>query len=187
MKEKTLTFFRVFDLAFFAPGTVLFLAMWGLGLLPLAHKTDLTTAEGAIALVASVAAIYVIGLSVHALVWEVLLPLLRFRTRAQRKEEQTSDWIPFPMRFRDSSQEEIILYFWYLRSTCWNVGIAIALSLLLWGVTELGWPSPGTIMAVCGMTSAALLIALGRRYDLNQSRTFDLLKEKDSSTEQDQQ
>ncbi len=180
MTEKTLSFFRVFDLAFFAPGTVLFLTFWNLGLLPLEIKSNLATAEGAIAVISSVAAIYVIGLSVHALVWVVFLPLLRFR----KNELLEPDWIPFPMKFRDyATQNEIILYFWYLRSTCWNLGVSIALSLLLWLVVRLGI-SLECLMVVCGIVSSGLLIYLGRDYDLNERRSFDLLRNNDGSSKQ---
>lgn len=175
MTEKTLTFFRVFDLAFFAPGTVLFLAIWKLGLLPLTLKAELKTAEGAVAVIASIATIYILGLSVHALVWGVFLPLFRFRTEAQREEARTADWIPFPMRFGEPTQEEIILYFWYLRSTCWNVGTAIVLALLLWLVSRLA--SGEIIIVALGIAEAVLLIRIGRRYDLTESRTFSLRKE----------
>lgn len=77
--EKSLSFFRVFDIAFFAPGILLFAAIWYRFFreFPFADIGDSTPRAIAVMTV-SLAFIYLLGLLCHALqrairaIWELL-------------------------------------------------------------------------------------------------------------------
>ena len=129
--EKSLSFFRVFDIAFFAPGILLFAAIWyhfspeiAVANISIGEIKD--NAPLAIAVMTvSVALIYLFGLLCHALqrvLWEFV-----FRRFCPTPPTHKS-WFQALDR---AACEELALYFWYMRATCWNLAIAVSLSSFL--------------------------------------------------------
>ena len=135
--DRTLTFFRVFDLAFFAPGvllagTCLFLSRQFLVDL----NVSLSQSGGILLVLGGIGAIYSAGLMTHSITWAALRiarRLLRLVRGIWPKAEHDTepDWPPWPLLFEDSLRDELILYFWYLRATCWNLASAVVLSTFL--------------------------------------------------------
>lgn len=153
--EKVLSFFRVFDLAFFAPGAVL---LWGLhstGWLgdvdPLKTNAAVTTVEGLTAILLTIGFIYVLGLLAHG-VQSLLNPLPRARSRVQGTE---LSWF---QHLKDETRADLAMYFWYMRATCWNLCVAaIAVAALL--AVKSCW------YAVVPAAAVFLLGWLGNEYD----------------------
>lgn len=125
--EKTLTFFRVFDLAFFAPGTLLIAC----GYMFFGDPSDLTielgVAQITIAILGFVAAAFCVGLVVHSATWCLRSLIIKLFTRPDAGSPRK----PLPMRLAGAPHPELILYFWYLRATCWNVAFSLFIALLL--------------------------------------------------------
>lgn len=133
--DKALTFFRVFDLAFFAPGTILLVVGWYLWAPESVRPTQPSAVENLITFLAFIAAAFFIGLVIHAVVWTVFKPILVNERSGSPDEDQngaeSAGWIPFPNHFDGNTRIDLILYFWYLRATCWNGAFALGISALL--------------------------------------------------------
>lgn len=177
--EKSLTFFKVFDLAFFAPGVVIALTLaWvfreHLGGLDVA----ITKASGVLAVVLAIGGIYAVGLAIFSAMWWIF----RGKARAGPEEAERvgpSGWPRFPLLFDGAVQDELILYFWYLRATCFGVAAAFVLSaLILLGDSLYGFLLGGSrsslpfgltaglilVLAVEGLAAWAL-VRQGQRFD----------------------
>lgn len=144
--DKGLYFFKVFDLSFFAPGLVIALTLTWVWEAPLvAIKAPINTAAGIIALIAAIGAIYVLGLSVFSIMWDIYrkksryLPPKDSNTKTESgnpssestKTNESQEWPPFPVLFKGPLRDELILYFWYLRATCLGLAFAFLVSFFL--------------------------------------------------------
>jgi hypothetical protein len=119
--DKAATFFRVFDVAFFAPGVVLFAALLRAGYIPdTVLKINLSTIEGILIIVQAVAGVYILGLICHA-IQRIIKTLCKLLPASDK-----SSWYT---RLTSNSSYELVTYFWYLRATCWNLAIALAIAL----------------------------------------------------------
>ncbi|MCB1037026.1 MAG: hypothetical protein KDD47_24580 [Acidobacteria bacterium] len=128
--EQGLTFFKVFDLAFFAPGVVIALTLaWVFQDRLEGFDAQITQAKGILAVVLVIGGIYVVGLVLFSVMWFL------FRSGSRQgpdKIESVGDsgWPRFPLLFEKGNREELILYFWYLRATCYGVALALVVSAL---------------------------------------------------------
>jgi FtsH-binding integral membrane protein len=139
--DNSLSFFRVFDLAFFAPGMLLFGAMWYSGCFPidpLSSHDD--TVHGILTGAFAVVSIYVLGLICHGIqrlvLWFIRLILNLFILIKNRRSTTPNNTEPTPPPWfakltKDSPRIELSLYFWYMRSTCWNLVVAIVLAVII--------------------------------------------------------
>ena len=169
--QTSLSFFKIFDLAFFAPGLLIAIH---LGILNFAELKSLSfdlssTAGTIIAVIAGIGIVYALGLANFALS-RVFLHLFLNRIPSLRRGLQQG-WRPFPMRFEGSTRDDLLLYFWYLRSTTLALGVAFLVSAVYLKINT-GFTS------CWGMTLGELLCAgflffLSRDYKENLDRSFD--------------
>ncbi len=172
--DKALSFFRVFDLAFFAPGVVVALALWHCDWLPaefvVAARQGITTGTGLMAVLAGVAMTFILGLLCHAILRLVgcvvdkccpnllgPLKLKKSSDASQSAPESASKRWYFSLP--ETARTDLALYFWYLRSTCWNLAAAIPIAIgFIW--SEL--PDWRVFVAAVFVAS---LVYQGRDYD----------------------
>src|SRR5262245_22986754 len=124
--DKTATFFRVFDIAFFAPGAVLFAALLRAQYIPKAAVSqELKTIRDILQIVLLVAGVYVLGLICHAVqrgiktIWRLL-----------SNNSTAASWYT---RLQSDHVYELATYFWYMRATCWNLAVALLAALSIEG------------------------------------------------------
>jgi hypothetical protein len=157
--SRTLSFFRVFDLAFFAPGFVQVSTFLWLQRKSLAQiNVELTSFFGFVAVIFLLASVFVVGLMIHSLTWFIRGVFTKaFPEQLLHRTKRDS---AFPSRFSQPIAEDLILYFWYLRSTCWNLSTALILALgfLFW---QESLPPSVVVGLIFG---AALLWMQGRDY-----------------------
>jgi len=149
--KSSLSFFRVFDIAFFAPGLVL---VWALGkTFGFPQSRGLTTAGGAVDLVFFLGFVYVLGLAAHA-----VARIVKFIVKVlSAVEVKAVPWYARP-GVCPSDELSIPLYFWYLRATCWNLAVALAFS----AIVLCGWGPDGSgKLALALAILGALLFLLG--------------------------
>jgi hypothetical protein len=153
--EKSLSFFRVFDIAFFAPGILLFAAIW-YRFFPEISIADIekSTPRAIAVMTVSLAFIYLLGLLCHGFqraIWELV-------SRPASVTKQA--WFDGLDR---AAREELALYFWYMRATCWNLAVAVITSSFL-------FPScfPGIIL-LGSLVSVALML-LGADFNRSMHR-----------------
>lgn len=172
--DHALTFFRVFDLAFFAPGTVIVatcLWIWSDDLFD-ATEVDLATPAGILGVLLGIGAIYSAGLVTHSLTWRVRRVLQRKGEGPEEVSIESAGWPPLPLYFGDALRDDLILYFWYLRATCWNVATALLISAIL--VTFDQWELNCTV-GLCWLGAFSLctfLVIQGRGYDAQVNRSL---------------
>lgn len=123
-------FFRVFDIAFFAPGALLAVMFWRTGFLEAAgiNESMVTKFGDWAAIGLALVLAYVLGLICHG--WQRLTT--EWVWRCLPKSEATGPtWYD---EMPKSKCQELALYSWYLRATVWNMAVAIVISL---GLTKL--------------------------------------------------
>jgi len=124
--DKALSFFRLFDLAFFVPGAVVF-AAFVYGYVCSASSDvfsfDLTELFGIGAILGSLGAIYLIGMFLHGL--QRLLYGRKSIGRLFAGARASAGANPWYWHLERGRREELVLYFWYLRATCWNTALAV--------------------------------------------------------------
>lgn len=155
--EKALSFFRVFDLAFFVPGAVLYWALhsfgpsWFAAMDPLATKLEIGTVQGIFGVVVAIGLVYFLGLLTHAV--QRLIDLLIW---VSRKETQANiaDEPAWYTKLENSPRAELAFYFWYMRATCWNSAVAAALICWIGIATNNFW-------LLLSVLPGALLVFLG--------------------------
>jgi hypothetical protein len=148
--DKPLSFFRVFDIAFFAPGMLLFGALWHAGYLPVngfAQGQD--TVHGVLSAAYAIVLIYLLGLICHGIQRGVLW---LFRSRKGSKDPS---W--YANLQANNPRHEFAIYFWYMRATCWNIAVALIPCAFLFRQYPLGVLVDGIIVLI--------LIALGCDFD----------------------
>lgn len=127
--EKSLSFFRVFDVAFFVPGVLLFGALWHAGFL-LAHclPGEATTAHQTLTVVLAIVLIYALGLLCHA-IQRRLLSVKCIEQWLTRLPDPANPEPWFANLRANDPRHDLALYFWYMRATCWNLAVAIVLAV----------------------------------------------------------
>jgi len=176
--QKTLSFFRVFDIAFFAPGIVLFGAIW-YGHIAKCHfasqwKDD--TVNTVISIMLVIAFIYVLGLLCHSI--QRLMQYSLKRTHNNRSNDAASSYSPWFMGLEGSTLHEFATYFWYLRSTCWNLAIAVFVAAIIsWEGLTAYWNGLTVILAVFIVSTAFLLLG----FDFEKSMLKAMEKSKDTA------
>ena len=182
--DRSLNFFRTFDLAFFAPGTIVFSTFWlGGKLAPLQGKVpdNLGTAGGVFTVLLTIAAIFVAGLCVHLVqrslryVGKLLAMaqlchgwLKTFETSLQRRltaRGKVAGNSPLDKLDRHA-QQDMLLYFWYLTSTCYNLAIAVLFAALMLDETVL-------VSHLLAWVVAVMLFALGLTFSF-KARSIQL-------------
>jgi len=162
--KNALSLFRIFDIGFFLPGAVVLAALyhaWGVsGIGQLPDFLPLSTSGGLIQALLTLGAIYVLGLLIHA-TQRVLFPLIFPRLKPQPKSQ------PWYCNLAEEQREDLVLYFWYLRATCWNLAVAIPISCLLIGAGYLQktWQYTFCALGILSVPiSFYLLFFLGRDF-----------------------
>ena len=137
--EKSLSFFRIFDLAFFLPG---FLLLWPgrialtLAALQPAEAKLSPEVDEVLRIASLLATSYILGMLTHALVrWPgrlvVALGQWLLSTKGLRWLARFADWDPRTLRASwlqkaDSEQRRDLRgYFWYTKAACHNTGLAL--------------------------------------------------------------
>ena len=123
-------FFRIFDIAFLAPGIVLLCALAAAGV-PL--DTTLAGTSGTLAAVVRgiwlLTAAYTLGLAIHGLTrligWVIDK---KCRKTEENGKEPATKWYSPGSPLVSAGDHTIPLYFWYLRATCWNLAAAVVLT-----------------------------------------------------------
>lgn len=165
--EKNLAFFRLFDVAFFIPGALFFAALWIRGWLKWIVPADADGPSGPVfAVVIAIIGSYMLGLFVHGvqrmvtrLVHVVLGPNNRKHITQLLVGNYGTAWY---RNLSDDQRHELTTYFWYLRATCRNAAVALALSGFALYVND----GPLNVMRAAWLFAvAAVLIALGMEYD----------------------
>lgn len=159
--DKASLFFRVFDIAFFAPGTVLFLALRQARWLPDGGlDKPLGTAGGTLAVLFAIATIYGLGLICHG-VQRWIEPYLQ-RLFGTAPTGPTKSW--YETQNAVSPRQELAFYFWYLRATCWNLSVALLLTLCILAFPLEQPPAPGLLRVVGTLAGIVVLARLGHDF-----------------------
>ncbi len=167
--DRSLSFFRVFDLAMFLPGLIL---LWLLAqssalgvIVSFAKETEVATVAGVIELVTVIALTYGLGLLVHSLQRSSMTWLLK-KVGLLERSEATSSWCT---RLADGPAAELATYFWYMRATCLNLSLALLIAAV---ALTIGHPVIGDasgpvprVAVISAVAAALLLMAQGRSYD----------------------
>lgn len=164
--ERSLTFFRAFDLAFFAPGTAL-LAATAYLMFPAAFsgQSDLGTTEAVIGVIAFIAATFVTGLVLHSFVWLIRKLLIKPITKRSQDASKSPRSSLLLKLLKDGARADLLLYFWYLRATCWNLALVVLI------VTPLAWcahervPLPKVAIVLLGLLLFVVLACQGSDFD----------------------
>lgn len=185
---KVLSFFRVFDLAFFAPGALLLVTIvWPYKerIMEQEKLVNMVTSLGGALVVGgfAVAVAFSLGLFVGAIAR--VLPLVDVGRVAYRRihrwhsnygerhelkhPEFKGAWF---QKLQPGPRIDLALYFWYMRSTCANLAIAIFIEpLLLLYIYDCPCPlrrwAPG--IAVCIVAAILLMIQAGEYDDAMRS------------------
>jgi len=167
------SFFRLFDIAFFAPGTLLFLALYVAEVLPRNPPSGekLTTSESIVSLLVAMALIYLLGLLTHGVQSRIVWPLGRRWKKEGPKEGAEGQGAPgerepaWFQRLSAEPRENLSLYFWYMRATCRNLAVALpAAALLLFAGDSPGRSTKALLLGIA-VLGAVLLVQLSREYD----------------------
>ena len=183
--NRTLSFFRVFDLAFFAPGGLFLAGLWVLGLFPpthvMAQSQSLTDATGLIFAIVTLGLIYVSGLVIHGIQRVLSAPIWRLLQMHGWVEQSPAHGVSsvddaiWYQRLSFERREDLSLYFWYLRATCWNLAVTI-LALAGLTVTLLRFdaerarflqearPSHVCLLVIGGLLAFTALLVAGKEY-----------------------
>lgn len=183
-------FFRVFDVSFFIPGAIVLIStLFRLGLLQ-DMAGDSTSTISAITLgITFLISAFVIGLAIHGLGRMVITICrwdcsVRFRRwcsgvgvwfRCCLASKKRSRWFTS----LDGQSAELAIYFWYIRTTCVNtsVGLAIAFFILFWGSDKVAielkmWhasyslvPLSFSIVSVAWILAAVVIFSLSGEYE----------------------
>jgi len=160
-----LSFFRVFDLAFFLPGGLLCATFSQTELWPYANAwpAKLESVGGACYLVGAVGGAFVSGLFVHV-IQRKLAELAIVKRLVERPASQNA-WYD---NLSTTARGELALYFWYLRAVALNMSVAslivgmaaaflkgrsgapFALMFDAWFVTDLACLAAAVLFALLG-------------------------------------
>ena len=172
--EAATSLFRVFDIAFFLPGAVLFLDLWLLGLIrdcqDRSLRGNVVDALGALVLV------YALGLLAHGCARGVreLNQEIRNKNEPTRAGADTTKatgkerWQnPAWYRALDATgRDRLLCYFWYLRGVCWN--LAVTGPFTGYAVADYrmhGDVSMRVLSILSGTIAAAVLVWLGSDFE----------------------
>lgn len=150
--EQSLAFFKVFDLAFFAPGSVIIVHLAALFHQKLSFlEAPLSTAGGILAVISGIAMIYVVGAANFSLTWAAFS---KFRGSSLCKSlyslfpERSDNLPPIAQRFQENTRDELLLYFWYLRGTFMALSCSLVISAFMTII--------GKILSKSGVVSSSL-------------------------------
>ena len=115
-------FFRVFDIAFFAPGLVILVPLWRWWDLDLGRGGSASVLDAAVGAALWFLVAYGVGLVVQGLSRIVLA----FTGKALPDPDDDPIWLS---TLTLAKREELLLYFWYMRATCLNVAIATPIAV----------------------------------------------------------
>lgn len=164
--ESGMTFFRVFDIAFFAPGTLLAgVCLWRWKDTVPGLASPLNSTEGVLLVFSAISLVYTLGLVVHSISWQIYQLL--------NKKEKT----PLLSLIDSSALSQMVLYMWYLRATCWNLSLAIVIStcILYFDDATKSWIWMHWVGAAC---IALALLLQGISYDGGVKRNRKKLEER---------
>jgi|GEM_PF-2216841 len=164
--DKLTSLFRVFDVAFFAPGTVILLALWRKGhLSSVDFKTSLSTVEGLMSSVILVTLAYVIGLLCHGLqriIYKITRWLVSMVPKTRPESRPRNSWY---RQLQTTSRAELAHYFWYMRSTCWNLALAAIVSAYLVGHSSTNSSGQNPKLLIPVAVLVAVLVFSGIEFD----------------------
>ena len=150
--DNAKSLFRVFDLAFFAPGGVLLVAAWQAGLITSdTIRTDGTDGyQTVIAVLAGLLGAFVAGALCHA-VARGINEFFRWRNGATAK----ASW--YRADLKHEQQYELAHYFWYMRATFANLAVALPAAAILYGCGTGRW---GWLWLAAAVAAAFVLLSL---------------------------
>lgn len=135
--ETSFHFFRLFDLAFFAPGATVCGALWLEGFITRSRlrldEINGEASQGAAMLLGAVLACYLVGLTCHG-VQQLLRSAIPQLTELIWSTPKSTPPPPLKYWFSELGPEacrELALYFWYKRTTCWNMAVAVFVAAAL--------------------------------------------------------
>ncbi|MEZ4469919.1 MAG: hypothetical protein R3F60_03750 [bacterium] len=161
-------FFRVFDIAFFAPGLVILVPLWRWWDLDLGRGGSASVLDAAVGAALWFRVAYGVGMVVQGLSRIVLA----FTGKALPDPDDAPIWLSV---LTLAKREELLLYFWYMRATCLNVAIATPIAVGLWLAVryEAAFGQEG-LGALGALGSAFVLWNLGRSFERSWRRARDL-------------
>ncbi|MGH8657202.1 MAG: hypothetical protein ACREV4_01575 [Gammaproteobacteria bacterium] len=160
--EKSLSFFRVFDVAFFVPGVLLFGAFWHAGfLLAQCLPGEANTAHQTLTVVLAIVLIYALGLLCHGIQRGLLSVKCIKQWLARLPGPPNPDPWFANLRANDP-RHDLALYFWYMRATCWNLAVAIVPGAMIYYGE---WDGGTWVAFFIGVLIAWGLCFLGRDFD----------------------
>ena len=160
-------FFRIFDIAFFAPGLVVLVPLWRWWDLDLGRGAEPNVLDAAVGAALWFLVAYGVGLVVQAMSRYVLA----FVGKQQPDPNDAPIWL---VALSPEKREELLLYFWYMRATCLNLAIATPIAVGLWLVKRYGAPWEENLGAVGALISAWLLWRLSRSFEASWRRARTL-------------
>lgn len=160
-----MAFFRVFDLAFFAPGGLLVCALAMSGWLP-ARVTDGTSSQ-VFAVIGAIVSTYVLGVWCHG-VQSSIMKVVKIERRHVAAETTSQPWYS---ELEKPALDELAHYFWYLRATCRNLAVASLLAGLIIAAsnTHAATQLFGGLVTACG---PVFFCMLGNDYERGLRRAI---------------
>ncbi|HXU02883.1 MAG TPA: hypothetical protein VN903_18080 [Polyangia bacterium] len=178
MQSSPTSFFRVFDLAFFLPGTVvvgtLAQTRWGASLVD--GEIKLESLNGIATGIGLLVAVYLSGLMAHGLsdlIFKRLQPMADGSTDKKWYHTLTPD-----------KREDLALYFWYMRATCRNLVLALVVSAIVWSVgftKQLTEGKPVAMRWVAAVVTLLLCAVVSFLAAKNYDRALKLATQTDAS------
>lgn len=153
------TFFRVFDLAFFAPGLVVLVPLWRWWDLELGRANSTNVLDAAVGAALWFLVAYGIGLVIQGLSRVVL----HRSGPAKPADDEGPIWLSV---LSPGKREDMLLYFWYMRATCFNIALATPIAVVLWLTRRWDGPWVEYLGAAGALLAAALLWSLGRSFEV---------------------
>lgn len=159
--DKVTSLFRVFDVAFFAPGAVLFYACHKAKFFTFtSDSVELSKASGLEAVAIGLALIYTCGLICHATQRAVLRGLKKIGKNTSAAVEEKNSGAAWYSHLVPERRQDLATYFWYMRATSWNLAVALPL-----GMAALEYDSPKASHVVVTLVMSLLLIFLGMDFN----------------------
>jgi hypothetical protein len=159
--DRALSLFRIFDIAFFAPGAVIFAAVYQVGWFSWKGGDSLTTstAGSILALLLGLGLVYMIGLVTHGI---QRMTLHKWVGKPSEEDRAKDSWF---LKLKPERVEELRLYFWYLRATCLNLVVALLIAAVIFFWSSPLKPSGLWVAVIVLVVSEIALLSLGRDFN----------------------
>ncbi len=175
--EKLASLFKVFDVAFLAPGFIILLVLWRVEKLSGMGLSNLSSLGEGIAIIGTmVAGAYLIGLVCHSIQrvgyklwgrsakrWVIHRLWSPDQPPVNGNDDESSNQGSWFRCLSTAHRFELAQYFWYMRAVCWNVSVAIIIgNLIVYTYAE------GTIpFYIMSLASVVFLLFTGIEFDVS--------------------